>query len=263
MAEAIDLFVDRRIFVDICIGLFDVRFGLIIVVIRNEILDSVIGEQRAELLVELRGERFVVGDDEGGELDVFDDPGDRIGLTRTGNAEEGLLFHAIGIPSCELLDRRGLITGGIEWSVDFERSVRLGMVWLERTGISVTHGEDPWRWYYFTGSFCATSEPDGTGNNYSGCRSETHMNTERLRDASDVLRDVSEDVQDDEIRNRLCEQADQLRALAARDRAPDHGRLARHQHVLRELGEQCGSISEPQEDINDVITSIREEIEGI
>ncbi len=64
MAEAINLFVDGRFFFDVSIGRGDVGFGLIIVVIGNEIFDCIFGKERAEFLAELGGQRLVVRNNE-------------------------------------------------------------------------------------------------------------------------------------------------------------------------------------------------------
>ena len=60
----VDLVVDRRFLLDVRVGRRDVGFGLVVVVVADEVLDRVLGEEAAELLVELGGERLVVGHDE-------------------------------------------------------------------------------------------------------------------------------------------------------------------------------------------------------
>ena len=63
-AHSVDFFVDRRIFFDVDVPLRNVRFGLIVIVIGNEISDGVVGKEGFELTVQLGGKRFVVGHDE-------------------------------------------------------------------------------------------------------------------------------------------------------------------------------------------------------
>ena len=53
MAHTVDLLVDRGILLDIGVGARDIRFRLIIVVIRDEIFDGVVREEILELAVEL------------------------------------------------------------------------------------------------------------------------------------------------------------------------------------------------------------------
>ena len=69
-AETIEVVVDRGILLDIRVGARDVGLGLVVVVVAHEVLDRIVGEELAELAVELRGEGLVVGDDEGGEAEV-------------------------------------------------------------------------------------------------------------------------------------------------------------------------------------------------
>ncbi len=60
MAQALDFIIDGGILFDIRVRVGDVRLGLIVVVVRDKILDSVFREKLAELRAQLRGERFVV-----------------------------------------------------------------------------------------------------------------------------------------------------------------------------------------------------------
>ena len=50
------------------VGARDVGLGLVVVVVGDEVLDRVVGEEVLELAVELGGERLVGGEDEGGAL---------------------------------------------------------------------------------------------------------------------------------------------------------------------------------------------------
>ena len=49
MAQAFDLVVDRTVLFDIGVGVRDIRFGLIVIEVRDEKLDGVFGEKFAEL----------------------------------------------------------------------------------------------------------------------------------------------------------------------------------------------------------------------
>ena len=62
-AQALDLLVDRRIFLDVGVARRHVGLGLIVIVVTDEILDGVVGEKILKLRVELRRERLVVRDD--------------------------------------------------------------------------------------------------------------------------------------------------------------------------------------------------------
>ena len=62
VAETVDLVVDRGVLLDVEVLRGDVGLGLVVVVIGDEVLDRVIGEELAELVAELGRERLVVGD---------------------------------------------------------------------------------------------------------------------------------------------------------------------------------------------------------
>jgi hypothetical protein len=54
VAHAVDLLVDGRVLLDIGVGARDIGLGLVVVVVRDEILDRVLREEALELAVELR-----------------------------------------------------------------------------------------------------------------------------------------------------------------------------------------------------------------
>ena len=90
VAQALDLLVDRGVLLDVEVLGRDVRLGLVVVVVRDEVLDRVLGEELAELVAELGGERLVVGDHERRPLDLLDGERHRRGLARAGDAEQRL-----------------------------------------------------------------------------------------------------------------------------------------------------------------------------
>ena len=71
-AHLLDVLVDRRVLLDVRVGRRHVRLGLVVVVVRNEVLDRVVREELAHLAVELRGERLVVREDQRRSLERFD-----------------------------------------------------------------------------------------------------------------------------------------------------------------------------------------------
>ena len=73
MTQFVYLVIDIGVFLDIQIGGRNVGFGLVIIIIRNEILYGVIGEEFFELSVELRRQSFIMRDDERRLLHGFDD----------------------------------------------------------------------------------------------------------------------------------------------------------------------------------------------
>ena len=112
VAEPVDVVVSGRVLLDVEIGLRDVRLGLVVVVVGDEVLDRVRGEELAELVAELRGERLVVRDDQRRALQLLDDPRHRRRLAGAGGAEQRLVALARLQALGELLDRLRLVAGG-------------------------------------------------------------------------------------------------------------------------------------------------------
>src|SRR5207302_4717040 len=90
----------------------DVCFRLIIIVIRDEILDGVFGEERPKLLVELSGERLVMRDNQSGPLRFLDDARDGECFPTAGNAEQYLVLCAVVDSAHQRLDRLRLVATG-------------------------------------------------------------------------------------------------------------------------------------------------------
>ena len=61
--HAVDLLVARAVLLDVGVAPGDVRLGLVVVVVRDEVLNGVLGEELLELAVELRGQCLVVRED--------------------------------------------------------------------------------------------------------------------------------------------------------------------------------------------------------
>ena len=70
--HAVDLLVDRGFLLDIRIGPGDIGFGLVVVVIADEILDRVIREEALELAIKLSGQRLVGSKHQRRSLGLFD-----------------------------------------------------------------------------------------------------------------------------------------------------------------------------------------------
>ena len=109
--QPLDLVVDRRVLLDVGVRLRDVRLGLVVVVVRDEVLDRVVGQQLAELGGQLRGERLVGRHHERRPLHLLDQPGRRRRLAGAGGAEQHDVLLPRLDPRRQLLDRRGLVTG--------------------------------------------------------------------------------------------------------------------------------------------------------
>ncbi len=116
-AEPVDLVVDRRFLGDVGVRGGDEGLGLVVVVVADEVLDGVAGEEAAELLVELGGQGLVVGDDQDGAVDLGDDIGHREGLARAGDALEDLVARAGGQARREPVDGLDLVALGGEFGL--------------------------------------------------------------------------------------------------------------------------------------------------
>ena len=117
----LDLGVDLGVLLDVLVLLGDVGLGLVVVIVRDEVLHVVFGEELPELVVELGSEGLVVGDDERGLFDGLDHVRHRVGLPRPGHPEEGLVVRTRPEALDELRDGLGLVAGRLEGSCQPER----------------------------------------------------------------------------------------------------------------------------------------------
>ena len=128
MAHAVDLLVDRGFLLDVGVGARHVRFRLVVVVVRDEILHRVVGEEAPELAVELRGQRLVRRQDQRRALRRLDHLGHREGLARAGDAEQHLravvALHALD----QVLDRGRLVALRLEIGFDLQADAALGFL---------------------------------------------------------------------------------------------------------------------------------------
>ncbi|MFC4541002.1 hypothetical protein ACFO5R_03545 [Halosolutus amylolyticus] len=89
------------------------------------------------------------------------------------------------------------------------------------------------------------------------------MTREHLTDAAESLRTAAEAASDNAA-DRLESQADQFETLADADRGPDHGKLARHEHVLTEIAdEEGGNVADHVDTALDSVRAYRETVEGV
>jgi hypothetical protein len=89
-AHLLDLRVDLGVFLDVLVLLREVGLRLVVVVVRDEVLHPVLGEELPELVVELCRERFVMCDDERRFPDGLDYVRDGEGLPRSRHPEQRL-----------------------------------------------------------------------------------------------------------------------------------------------------------------------------
>ena len=111
-AQLVELVVDGGFFFDVGVARGHVGFGLVVIVIADEIFDGVLREERFEFVKELRGERLVVREDDGGAIGLLDHLGHGEGFARAGDAEEDLMAVAVVEAADELGDGLGLVAAG-------------------------------------------------------------------------------------------------------------------------------------------------------
>ena len=120
MAHAVDLFVHRQVLLDIGVGARDIGFGLVVIVIGDEILDGVVREEALELAIELRGQRLVGREHERRALGRLDHFRHGEGLARAGDAEQHLVALMRVHLRHQLGDGRRLIALGLEFGLDLQ-----------------------------------------------------------------------------------------------------------------------------------------------
>ncbi|KAF1858232.1 hypothetical protein Lal_00014732 [Lupinus albus] len=123
-AHLLDVLVDRRVLFDEQVALRHVRFRLVVIVVRDKILDGILREEFAELRIQLGREGLVRGEHDGGTARAGDHVGHRVRLAGTGHAEQRLVHQAVLDAFHQALDRRGLVARGREGLVQLERGVR-------------------------------------------------------------------------------------------------------------------------------------------
>lgn len=90
------------------------------------------------------------------------------------------------------------------------------------------------------------------------------MTREQLVNASEELKHVSGMVEDESVKSRIDDQADQLHDLAEADHGPDHGRLDRHMHALSDLKKAVDDdLAEHIGHAYDEVKAYRGTVEGI
>lgn len=90
------------------------------------------------------------------------------------------------------------------------------------------------------------------------------MNPDHLKQVSQALQAAAEAASDDAARERLHEQSETFADLAAAERGPDHGRLARHENILHDVEDDVGD--EAADHIQAAFTHIaayREDLPGV
>ncbi len=124
--QPVDVVVHRAVLLDEGIAGGDVGLGLVVVVVADEVLHPVVGEELAVLVGQLCGQALVGRQHQGGPLHLLDHPRNRGRLTRAGDAQQRLValagLDALGQRS----DRLRLVARRLERSVHLEGAHHLG-----------------------------------------------------------------------------------------------------------------------------------------
>lgn len=120
VAQALHFLVDRGVLLDVGVRLRDVGLGLVVVVVRDEVLDGVVRQQLAEFVRQLGGQRLVRGHHESGTLELLDHPRRGGGLSGAGRAEQDDVLLTCLDALGQLGDGRRLIAAGLVGADDLE-----------------------------------------------------------------------------------------------------------------------------------------------
>ena len=112
MAQTVDLLVHRGILLDIGIGMGDIRLRLIVVVVAYKILHRVFGKELPEFGAQLGSQGLVMGQDQGGSVQLRNHRSHGKGLAGAGDAQKGLLPQAQVNAVYQSVDGLGLVAGG-------------------------------------------------------------------------------------------------------------------------------------------------------
>ena len=90
------------------------------------------------------------------------------------------------------------------------------------------------------------------------------MARDELENAAESIRQAADAASDDEARDRLQNQATTFDDYAGADRGPDHGQLARHEHILNDIADdEGGDVESHLADALESISAFRETVEGV
>ena len=123
VAQTFHIVVDVRILLDVGVGLGDVRLGLVVVVVGDEVADRVVRHQLAEFGAQLRGQRLVRLDDQRGTLQALDQPGRGGRLAGAGGAHEHHVVLAVLDARGQFLDGLRLVARRLIRRLDDERLI--------------------------------------------------------------------------------------------------------------------------------------------
>ena len=120
VTQPLDLLVEAGVLLDEGVRLRDVRLGLVIVVVRDEVLDGIVREEGAQLLGELGRQGFVGLHDEHRPLQLFRQPCHRGRLASTGGTQQNDVLLTALDPLLQLCNGLRLVARRLELADDVE-----------------------------------------------------------------------------------------------------------------------------------------------
>ncbi|CNL39223.1 Uncharacterised protein [Mycobacterium tuberculosis] len=109
--QPLHVVVDGAILFDISVGLRDIRLRLVVVVVRDEVLDGVVRQHLSQFVRQLGGQRLVGRHHQGGPLQAFDQPRGGRRLPGAGGAEQHHVTLPRVDPPLQLVDCGRLVAG--------------------------------------------------------------------------------------------------------------------------------------------------------
>ena len=119
----LDVLVDAGIFFNEQITAGHIGFGLVVIVVRHEILDRAFRKKAAHFRIQLCRQGFVVRHDDGRAAHLCNHIGHGVSLARTCHAQQGLVGQSIVQTFHQTCNRRGLVACWCEGLVQFKRTV--------------------------------------------------------------------------------------------------------------------------------------------
>src|SRR5208282_902427 len=118
--QLVEFVVDGRFFLNVKIRRRNVSLGLVVVVIRNKILDRIVRKEILELVIKLRRQGLVVRHHERRPIGRLNHLRHGESLARPGNSQQYLMLLAIKHTASERLNRRSLIALRLVTGYKFE-----------------------------------------------------------------------------------------------------------------------------------------------
>ena len=123
VAHLVDFLVNRGVFLHIGIALGDVGFGLVVIVITDEVAHRIVREDVLEFIIELGRQGFIGRHHQCRPVQPCNDMGHGKGFARAGHTEQNLMGQSVLQALGKLIDGLGLVALGLKVRDEFESGV--------------------------------------------------------------------------------------------------------------------------------------------